>query len=132
MGGSFRGRAVINSFADEQLSLRTGIPAAIIPNIMDFENQPPPPDDYASDARQALGIEEDELFALQPTRGVARKGIEMDIELIHRLGMKAKLIISHASGDEGNDYQNRLEEYSKIMNVNTVFVSDLGPATDLW
>lgn len=117
--------AVINSFADEQLSLRTGISATIIPNIMDFENQPPPPDDYASDARQALGIEEDELFVLQPTRVVARKGIEMAIELIHRLGMKAKLVISHASGDEGDDYQNRLEEYSQIMNVNTVFVSDI-------
>jgi len=117
--------AVINSFASEQLSLRTGISATIIPNIMDFENQPSPPDDYASDARQALGIEEDELFALQPTRVVARKGIEMAIELIHRLGMKAKLVISHASGDEGDGYQNRLEEYSRIMNVNTVFVSDI-------
>ena len=80
--------AVINSFAGEQLSLRTGISATVIPNIMDFENPPPPPDDYSSDARQALGIEDDEMFALQPTRVVARKGIEMAIEMIHRLGMK--------------------------------------------
>jgi len=116
---------VINSFADEQLSLRTGISATIVPNVMDFENPPPPLDDYASDVRQALGIEDDELLILQPTRVVQRKGIEHAIELVHRLGKKAKLVISHASGDEGYDYELRLHEYSKLMNVNTVFVSDI-------
>ncbi|UCF90071.1 MAG: glycosyltransferase family 4 protein [Desulfobacterales bacterium] len=116
---------VINSFADEQLSLRTGISARIIPNVMDFENPPPAPDKYASDVRQALGIEDDELFVLQPTRVVQRKGIEHAIELVHRLGMKAKLVISHASGDEGYDYEQRLREYTELMKVNTVFVSDI-------
>jgi hypothetical protein len=48
---------------------------------MDFENPPSPPDDYASDVRQALEIKDDELFILQPTRVVARKGIEHAIEL---------------------------------------------------
>ena len=116
---------VINSFADEQLSLRTGISSTVIPNIMDFENPPSPPDDYTSDVRQALGFEDDELFILQPTRVVARKGIEHAIELVHRLGMKAKLVISHASGDEGYDYEQRLKEYTGIMKVNTLFVSDI-------
>ena len=41
---------------------------------------------------------------LQPTRVVQRKGIEHAIELVHRLQRKAKLVISHASGDEGHDY----------------------------
>jgi glycosyltransferase involved in cell wall biosynthesis len=113
---------VINSSADNQLSLRTGISATIIPNVMDFENPPPPPDDYTADVREDLGIEEDELFILQPTRIVQRKGIEHAIELVHRLGMKAKLVISHASGDEGYDYEQRIIEYSKLMNVNTRFV----------
>ena len=36
---------VINSSGDNQLSLRTGISADIIPNVMDFENTPPPLDD---------------------------------------------------------------------------------------
>lgn len=116
---------VINSFADEQLSLRKGISATVMPNIMDFENPPPAIDDYASDVRQALGVQEDELLVLQPTRVVARKGIEMAIELIHRLGMNAKLVISHASGDEGYDYEQRLKEYADLMNVNTLFVSDI-------
>jgi len=116
---------VINSVADAQLSLRTGISAHIIPNVMDFDNPPPPPDDYTLDVKKALGIEADELFVLQPTRVVQRKGIEHAIELIHRLGRKAKLVISHASGDEGYDYEQRLIEYSRLMKVNTIFVSEI-------
>ncbi len=116
---------VINSVADAQLSLRTGISAHIIPNVMDFDNPPPPPDEYTLDVKKALAIEADELFVLQPTRVVQRKGIEHAIELIHRLGRKAKLVISHASGDEGYDYEQRLIEYSKLMKVNTIFVSEI-------
>ena len=117
--------AVINSHADLQLSLRTGISGRILPNIMDFENPPPPMDDYAADARSALGIADDELFILQPTRVVARKGIEHAIELVKRLGRKARLVISHASGDEGHDYEKRLKEYARLMDVNTLFVTDI-------
>lgn len=116
---------VINSLGNSQLSLRTGISATTIPNIMDFENPPPAPDEYSMDIREALGIEDDELFILQPTRVVKRKGIEHAIELINRLGMKAKLVISHASGDEGHDYEQRVKKYSKIMGVDTVFVSEI-------
>jgi glycosyltransferase involved in cell wall biosynthesis len=133
---------VINSSADNQLSLRTGISATIIPNVMDFENPPPMTrdyqscgldsdkeapavDDYASDVRQALGVADDEVLILQPTRVVKRKGIEHAIELVHRLGAEAKLIISHASGDEGHDYELRIREYSKLMKVDTYFVSNI-------
>jgi glycosyltransferase involved in cell wall biosynthesis len=116
---------VINSVADAQLSLRTGVSAYIAPNVMDFENPPPPPDEYASDVRRALGIEDDELLVLQPTRVVQRKGIEHAIEMLSRLGRKAKLVISHASGDEGHDYEKRLREYSKLMNVDTIFVCEI-------
>ncbi len=116
---------VINSSADNQLGLRTGISAQIIPNVMDFDNPPAPPDEYASDVRRALGIAEDELLILQPTRVVQRKGIEHAIELTHRLGGKAKLVISHASGDEGHGYEQRVREYSKILQVDTLFVSDI-------
>jgi glycosyltransferase involved in cell wall biosynthesis len=133
---------IINSSADNQLSLRTGISGTIIPNVMDFENPPPLSDGYAScgfdtgedlsqsdgyadDVREALGVADDELLVLQPTRVVKRKGIEHAIELVHRLGMKAKLIISHASGDEGYDYERRVREYSKLMKVDTYFVANI-------
>ena len=116
---------VISSSADNQLSLRTGISATIIPNVMDFKHPPPQPDGYADDVRHALGLEADEFLILQPTRVVKRKGIEHAIELVSRLGMKARLVISHASGDEGFDYEQRIIDYSKRMNVNTRFVSNI-------
>jgi glycosyltransferase involved in cell wall biosynthesis len=113
---------VINSSADNQISLRTGISATMIPNVMDFENPPPPLDKYSSDAREAFGIAPGELFFLQPTRIVKRKGIEHAIELVRRLGRKAKLVISHASGDEGDAYEQRVRDYSKLMEVDTLFI----------
>jgi glycosyltransferase involved in cell wall biosynthesis len=116
---------VINSYAEEQLAFRTGISARVIPNIMDFENPPPSPDDYTSDVRQAIGIADDELFVLQPTRVVKRKGIEHAIELVCRLGMKAKLVISHDAGDEGFDYQDRLKEYANFLKVDLILASDI-------
>ncbi len=116
---------VINTSGDNQLSLRTGISSTVIPNVMDFENPPPPIDDYAADVREALGLKSYELLILQPTRVVKRKGIEHAIEFVSRLGAKAKLVISHASGDEGYDYEKRVWEYSRIMGVDTLFVSDI-------
>ncbi len=116
---------VINSSADNQLSLRTGISATIIPNVMDFEHPPKPPDAYASDVRDSLGLAPDEKLILQPTRVVKRKGIEHAIELVSRLGIKAMLVISHASGDEGYDYEQRIVDYSRLMKVNTRFVSKI-------
>ena len=113
---------VINSRQRHQLGLRAGISATLIPNIMDFDNPPLPPDDYAKDVRQSLGIGKDELFILQPTRIVQRKGIEHAIELVQRLNAKAKLVVSHASGDEGHDYENRIRQYSKLLGVDTRFV----------
>ena len=116
---------VINSSGDNQLSLRTGVSSIIIPNVMDFETQPPDIDMYSFDVRKSLQIEDDELLVLQPTRVVQRKGIEHAIELVKRIDMKAKLVISHASGDEGYDYEQRIKEFSDLMGVNTLFVSDI-------
>jgi glycosyltransferase involved in cell wall biosynthesis len=116
---------VINTFADGQLSLRTGISATWVPNVMDFDEPPKPPDDYTADVRESLGIGDDELLILQPTRVVQRKGIEHAIELVSRLGVKAKLVVSHASGDEGYDYEKRLIDYSKLLGVQTRFVSSI-------
>lgn len=116
---------VINTSGANQLSLRTGISSTIIPNVMEFENPPPPVDDYAADVPQALGLKNYELLILQPTRVVKRKGIEHAIELVRRLGARAKLVISHASGDEGHDYEKRVWEYSQMMGVDTLFVSKI-------
>ncbi len=97
---------------------------SIVNSVLHFDNPPSPPDDYSSDVREAFGVRPGELFILQPTRVVKRKGIEHAIELVNRLGMKAKLIISHASGDEEDDYEQRLKEYSEMMKVETLFISE--------
>jgi len=114
---------VINSSARHQLSLRTGMSATLMPNVLDFENPPGPLDNYAKDVREAFGFDEDGLFILQPTRVVARKGIEHAVELVHRLGMKAKLVISHAAGDEELEYKKRVRSYSDMLGVNTIFAA---------
>jgi glycosyltransferase involved in cell wall biosynthesis len=116
---------VINSSASNQLSLRTGISAMLIPNVMDFDHPPSPADAYTSNLREDLGMQQDEFFVLQPTRVVQRKGIEHAIELLKRIDVKARLVISHASGDEGYDYEKRIRNYAQLMDVPTSFISDI-------
>jgi len=116
---------VINSSGANQLSLRTGISSMLIPNVMDFDKAPPAPDEYSQDVRSSLGVVQDELLFLQPTRVVPRKGIEHAIELTRRLGMKARLVVSHASGDEGHAYEQHLREYAQLLGVAVNFESDI-------
>lgn len=116
---------VINSSAGNQLSFRTGISSRLIPNVMDFENPHTPQDGYNSDIRSDLRIEPYERFFLQPTRVVPRKGIEHAIELAHRLQIPSRLVISHASGDEGTEYEAHLRNYADMLSVPVNFVSDI-------
>ncbi len=116
---------VINTSGQNQLALRTGISSTLIPNVMNFELGPPPPDEYITNVRSDLGIADDELFILQPTRVVQRKGIEHAIELVARMDRKAVLGISHASGDEGYEYQMRVKEYADMMKIRALFVDDI-------
>lgn len=116
---------VINSQANHQLARRRGVGSVIIPNVMNYEEPPPAIDDYSADLRQRLGLAPDDLLVLQPTRVVQRKGIEHAIELVQRLGRKAWLVISHASGDEGDDYEQRVREYAAMLNVPTIFCADV-------
>ncbi|MBI9107491.1 MAG: glycosyltransferase family 4 protein [Spirochaetales bacterium] len=116
---------VINSSGQNQLALRTGISSTLIPNVMDFDKPAPGIDDYNSDIKEALGIKDNEILILQPTRVVQRKGIEHAIELVSRLGDNAVFVISHASGDEGHEYELRVRDYAKLMGIRAIFVSDI-------
>ncbi|MEM7391370.1 MAG: glycosyltransferase family 4 protein [Verrucomicrobiota bacterium] len=114
---------VINEEAREQLSWRKGVSSTLVPNVLDFENPPPPIDDYAADVREQIGLAEDDIFILQPTRVVPRKGIEHAIKLVEMLdNPRCKLVISHESGDEGWEYQSMLEELAWEANVNLLFI----------
>ena len=113
---------VINSLAGEEFSRRTGLSCRIIPNVMDFANPPAPADDYSRQFRGEIGVADDDLLILQPTRVVERKGIEHSIELARRLAPdRAKLVITHASGDEGDAYAKRIREFAELLRVEVIF-----------
>jgi glycosyltransferase involved in cell wall biosynthesis len=116
---------VINTSGANQLALRTGISSTLIPNVMDFETPAPEIDTYNADVRHALGVGDDELLVLQPTRVVQRKGIEHAIELVARMEVPATLVISHASGDEGYEYQTRVKEFAELLGIKAIFVDDI-------
>jgi glycosyltransferase involved in cell wall biosynthesis len=115
----------INSVAAESFSRRTGLSCRIVPNVMDFANPPGTPDDYACHFRQEIGLAEDDIIFLQPTRVVERKGIEHAIELVKRLeDPRIKLVITHSIKDEGDEYAHYLLEFAKLMDVELHIVDD--------
>ena len=117
--------AVINSLAQAELKRRRGIDAIVLPNVFDFDAPVPGVDDFNADLRQAIGLAADDLFILQPTRVVPRKGIESSLELVSRLKMpNAKLVITHAAGDEGLDYLHALMGRAQEMGVDLRYVAD--------
>jgi len=116
---------VINSLAATEMGKRRGINVSIIPNVMDFDNPPNPPDEYTAWLRADLGVGPEERFFLQPTRPLQRKGIEYAIELIRRLETKVRLVISHAGGDEGSEYIEHVRTLAELMDVRVNFVSDI-------
>ena len=114
---------VINQNAQEELSWRKGVPAMLVPNVLDFENPPPPIDAYSSDVREAIGLARGDIMILQPTRIVPRKGIEHAINMVQMLDdPRCKLVISHEAGDEGLEYMNRLADMARESNVDLRFI----------
>ncbi len=109
---------VINTAAQEELALRTGISSVVIPNVLDFENSPPIDAQQTLAFRESIGLSTTDILILQPTRIVQRKGIEHAIALVESLGdPRFKLIISHEAGDEGYDYAEWLKEDARKRGV---------------
>lgn len=112
----------INSQAAIEFSRRTGRPCRVIPNVMDFDSPPAPPDGYARDFRETIGLQQEDRVILQPTRVVQRKGIETSIELVRLLeDPRNKLVITHSSGDEGDAYARRVRRYAELLGVGVIF-----------
>ena len=88
---------VINNMAQKKLSAM-GLESVVMPNVLDFDTQPPGIDEYNQDLRNEIGLTDEDLFFLQPTRVVPRKGIELSIELIQKLkDPRIKLVITHGA-----------------------------------
>ena len=94
--------AVINSIASHQLSYRKGISNTIIPNVYDFANPPQPSAVCSGEIKGRIGLKEEDLFILQPTRIVPRKWIERSLEIVNLMELENPvLVLSHSADDEG-------------------------------
>ena len=123
----------INSLAAGELRRRRGIESKVIPNVFDYDN--PRPRRSASVRRRLrheLGMNEHGLLIAQPTRVVPRKGIELAIELVGRLGdPDAVLLITSPAGDEGLDYLVSLERQAERAGVRLRYAADRFVPDDL-
>lgn len=116
----------INTIAQQRLKARRGIDSIVIPNVHDFATPPPGIDAYNGDFREVLGLTEDDLLILQPTRVIQRKGIEMAIELVRRLQLlKAHLLITHRANDERLEYWHWLKREAGVMGVDLRLIDHL-------
>jgi glycosyltransferase involved in cell wall biosynthesis len=123
----------INSLAAAELRQRRGIESTVIPNVFDFDS--PRPRRSAAIRRRLrheLGMNERGLLVVQPTRVVPRKGIELAIELVGRLGdPDAVLLITSPAGDEGLDYLVGLERLAERAGVRMRYAADRFVPDDL-
>ena len=116
----------INSIAQKRLKARRGIDSIVIPNVHDFATPAPEIDNYNRDFREAVGLAKDDLFILQPTRVIQRKGIEMALELVKGLELQNKhLFITHRTHDEGLHYWLWLKREASMMKVDLRLIDHL-------
>ncbi len=82
---------VINSLAQQALEQRKGIKAVVVPNVFYSNDSPSVRDVFNADLRQKLGIDPNDIFILQATRIIRRKGIELVIDLVKELNKEENL-----------------------------------------
>lgn len=115
---------VINSAAQRELARRRGVSSTVIPNVMNFDAEPPPRNGIAAELRTRLSIPDGDFLLLQPTRIVPRKRIERSIELVKKLELPCTLVISHEAGDEGYEYADYLRRIIELFNVQVRFAAE--------
>ena len=125
---------VINSIAQTSLRERLGLASEIMPNIFDFSSAAPGITDRNHDLRSQLGLTDDHLFVLQPTRVVERKAIERAIDFVRLLrlpefrtrlqGKEATLVLTHHAGDEGMEYLYDLQTLAREADVPLIYAAE--------
>jgi glycosyltransferase involved in cell wall biosynthesis len=116
----------INSLAARELRRRRGIASSVVPNVFDFgAGRPRPRPSVRRRMRAELGMGDRGWLVVQPTRVVPRKGIELAIELVGRLGdPDAVLLLTSPAGDEGLDYLVELEARAERVGVHLRYAAD--------
>ncbi|RPH74833.1 glycosyltransferase family 1 protein, partial [bacterium] len=124
-GTSIR-HVVISTAMQRELYIRRKIKAVYIPNVFDFHNPPPPPDDYSAHVREDFGIEQNDILILQPTRIIRRKNIESAVDLVRLLEQVDStshpvLVVTGYSGDEPGSYADWLMQYIQTSGIRALF-----------
>ena len=116
----------INTLAQRDLKERRGLDSTVVPNVHDFAHPPKPQDDFSADVRQTLGLSEEDLFILQPTRVIPRKGIELTLSLVSGLDIpQPRIFITHSAGDEGLSYWQWLQEQAENLGVEMRLIDEI-------
>lgn len=89
--------AVINSFSQERMLERKGVAATIVPNVFDFSEEWAS-DGYNADFRDVVGLREDDVYVLQATRVIPRKGIGMALDFVAALNAPERRKILEEKG----------------------------------
>ncbi len=132
---------VINHLAYDSLKAKTGKESTVVPNVFDFDNSNWELDDYNRDFKHQVGIGENDIVFLQATRIVARKGIELAIDLIALMQKQlpewrgktlynGKIINDHsqfvlvlAGMNEEDEYFLKLKRKAEQLNVKILFIN---------
>lgn len=138
---------VINSLAQTQLRERKGIDSIVIPNVFDFDAPHWEADAYNRDFRERIGLREDDIFILQATRIVPRKGIELAIDFVAALNhpenrailaenglyngrsftknSRIFLVLAGYAQDDTTNYVSKLKEKIAQTGVDALFIEDI-------
>jgi glycosyltransferase involved in cell wall biosynthesis len=139
---------VINSLGQRQLLERKGIASTVVPNIFDFESPPWVGDDYNRDLRKRIGLRDNDIFILQATRIVTRKGIELAIDFVKALDSPERraelknrglydgrkftadsrivlVLAGYARDDSTGQYKNLLKNKAESAGVEILFIENL-------
>ncbi len=139
---------VINTLAKQQLFEHKGIEATVVPNVFNFDEPPWHIDDYNQDFRTKIGLRENDIFILQATRIVPRKGIELAIDFVkaldtpaHRTYLKEHVLYDgrtfnddsrivlvlagYAEDDLSGSYLPQLKQKVKQTGINALFIEDI-------
>ena len=113
--------AVINLNAQKVLKEKYNRDSVVVPNVMDFDMEFGVLNETNKNLRRDLGVGEENKLLFQITRIVRRKGIEVAIDLVHRLNDKnIKLVITgDYKDDAGSIYYQEL-----IQQIHDLKVSD--------
>lgn len=133
---------VINRIAQHQLKLRKNIDATVVPNVFDFHSSDWKVDQYNQDLRSRFGIRPIDVMFLQATRIVARKGIELAMDLIDQVAKQrqelvgktlyngetftddSRLILTFAGMCEEENYLDLLKVKAEKQGVELLIISD--------